>query len=373
MGVNNSRNSSDITFDCNHLNKVLPLLLDIIDSKSDEYEYNVVVIKELLCKIFKNETDAIYLVDLLEILPSKYKNLIQIGKGSYGIIYNDVVTNDVLKVTTDKINYIDTGTRLIVSDKNKYLSAFIEENLTSVLLYYFHAAMITFDRFFPQPFPQIKKLYKDITDDNKLCLVSVMEKLDMNGVRFFKEIQNSLIVLKVLIQITYYLLCLQKAIHFTHGDFHPGNIMFKIEQNDIELYGESISSEYRPYIIDLGMACADLTKCCELPDIIIHTDQYKDNKRCLNKSQDLRLLFAALHFQPYPSLPTWLKEYLSKLFDPIERFEEPYHTKVFIDVFEESYDNRAHAFYAEVSEIDDPRFYPEIVILELYDIYKRYK
>lgn len=369
MGVNNSKNST-ITFDCNHLNKVLPLLLDIIDSKSDEYN---VVVKELLCKIFKNETDAIYLVDLLEILPSEYKNLIQIGKGSYGIIYNDVDTNDVLKVTTDKINYIDTGTRLIVSDKNKYLTAFIEENLTSVLLYYFHAAMITFDRFFPQPFPQIKKLYKDITDDNKLCLVSVMEKLDMNGVRFFKEIQNSLIVLKVLIQITYYLLCLQKAIHFTHGDFHPGNIMFKIEQNDIELYGESISSEYRPYIIDLGMACADLTKCCELPDIIIHTDQYKDNKRCVNKSQDLRLLFAALHFQPYPSLPKPLKTYLSKLFDPIESFEEPYHTNVFIDVFEESYDNRAHAFYAEVSDIDDPRFYPEIVILELYDIYKRYK
>ena len=370
MGVNNSRNST-ITFDCNHLNKVLPLLLDIIDSNSD----NVVVIKELLCKIFKNKTDAIYLVDLLEILPSKYKNLIQIGKGSYGIIYNDVDTNDVLKVTT---HYIDTGRRLIVSDKNKYLSAFIEENLTSVLLYYFHAAMITFDRFFPQPFPEIKKLYKDITDDNKLCLVSVMEKLEMNGVRFFKEIQNSVIVLKVLIQITYYLLCLQKAIHFTHGDFHPGNIMFKIiEENEnkniIELYDETISSDYRPYIIDLGMACADLTKCCELPNIIIHTDQYKDDKRCLNKSQDLRLLFAALHFQPYPSLPKSLKTYLTKLFDPIERFEEPYDTKVFIDVFEESYDNRAHAFYEEVSDIDDPRFYPEIVILELYDIYKSYK
>ena len=370
MGVNNSRNST-ITFDCNHLNKVLPLLLDIIDSNS----HNVVVIKELLCKIFKNKTDAIYLVDLLEILPSKYKNLIQIGKGSYGIIYNDVDTNDVLKVTT---HYIDTGRRLIVSDKNKYLSAFIEENLTSVLLYYFHAAMITFDRFFPQPFPEIKKLYKDITDDNKLCLVSVMEKLEMNGVRFFKEIQNSVIVLKVLIQITYYLLCLQKAIHFTHGDFHPGNIMFKIiEENEnkniIELYDETISSDYRPYIIDLGMACADLTKCCELPNIIIHTDQYKDDKRCLNKSQDLRLLFAALHFQPYPSLPKSLKTYLTKLFDPIERFEEPYDTKVFIDVFEESYDNRAHAFYEEVSDIDDPRFYPEIVILELYDIYKSYK
>ena len=273
----------------------------------------------------------------------------------------------------------------VVDENIKIENNFIEETITSILLWAYHTQMqIYIGKNFPQPFPEILSLDNTTDDTNNHTIMSVMEKLDFDGWRFFdkKEYEGNRIYsshqLPVLIQIVYYFYCLQQSCGFTHGDMHLGNIMFKkIKEYEpkfsITIEGKNIESDYRPYIIDLGMSCVDLSKCCNLTSLHIKGGAYKTDTYCRNKSQDMRLFFFCLyhycaqHDKLYDKLNEYVKWLFSaSCFDVLKCRSNIYnkiiHDKEMKSINEGRQFTEFHAFYADVENIDDPTFYPENIL-----------
>ena len=124
--------------------------------------------------------------------------------------------------------------------------------------------------------------------------------------------------------------------------------MLKKEPISIEIRGKTIKTKYRPYFIDFGMACVDLSKCCALNNMCVDNRIYnKQDIYCLNKSHDLRqLLFSLIdEGSEGPSDIDLYHEYKSYFY--------PYR------------EQGINLYYQDVLGKDDSNFYPENVIKKL--------
>lgn len=265
----------------------------------------------------------------------------QLAKGSYGTIH----VTDGSCVAKKTIMDPDFEIEQIQQE-------FIEEHLTSIILWCLHDKLQTYiKKPFQQPFVSINALYQ--TNDGEL--ISVMEKLDMDGWKFFR-ISDEKEQLSVLSELCHLLSCLQQSCGFTHGDLHLGNIMFSM-----------FSNTYRPYIIDLGMACADLSLCCNANPLYVTNSNYPNHEHCGNKSHDLRrLLFCIFQNTEQLRLSNKLSEYVIELFSPSGFRPNGLFSPT--DPYGKLFDNKVphqNIFYQSVSDIDDSRFYPENVLSDL--------
>ena len=258
----------------------------------------------------------------------------RIGGGTYGSIH-------LSKYFPDPI-----FPELCVAKKTEYkddqtYNSFIEEMLTSILLHESKERMPGI----PQVFPKIIGCYH-INDG----LVMLMEKLDISLFDFLTGYNRPTLKEKIdiLIIIAHYIEWLQTNFFFIHRDLHAGNIMLKKEPISIEIRGKTIKTKYRPYFIDFGMACVDLSKCCALNNMCVDNRIYnKQDIYCLNKSHDLRqLLFSLIdEGSEGPSDIDLYHEYKSYFY--------PYR------------EQGINLYYQDVLGKDDSNFYPENVIKKL--------
>ena len=277
----------------------------------------------------------------------------EIGGGSYGLIYLSKYfpePNYPDECVGKKTQYPKNANEV---EKYNINNSFIEEMLTSILLYEFTEKK----KVIPQVFPKIIGCYN--TNDG---LVMQMEKLDMTLYVFLSEF-NRTEKIKMLIIIAHCIGLLQKNYDFVHGDLHPGNIMLKHESFSIEINGKEIQSDYRPYFIDLGMVCVDLSACCGLTDMRVKGGAYSDPNYCNNKSQDLRLLLYSLWSQ---RRQTPLDNLIKKLFETDNSNDEKY-KQLFI-IFTDKGLPPAHALYQPVNDLYDSNFYPQNVVDKLFEI-----
>ena len=258
----------------------------------------------------------------------------RIGGGTYGSIH-------LSKYFPDPI-----FPELCVAKKTEYdrltNNSFIEEMLTSILLHEVKENLSGI----PQVFPKIIGCYH-INDG----LVMLMEKLDMTLYDFIFELDRTeKEKIDILTIIAYYIGWLQTNFLFVHRDLHAGNIMLKEEPLLIEIRGKTIKSKYRPYFIDFGMACVDLSKCCELNNMCVDNLVYnKDSIYCLNKSHDLRQLLFSLIDDRYRDPDLFL-------YSNFDNYFNPYREK------------GVNLYYQDVLDTDDSNFHPENVITKLRGI-----
>lgn len=221
-------------------------------------------------------------------------------------------------------------------------NSFIEEMLTSILLHEVKERM----EGIPQVFPKIIGCYH--TNEG---LVMLMEKLDTTLYDFiFTPNRTSIEKINILIIIAYYIGWLQTNFLFVHRDLHAGNIMLKRERVSIQINGQTIQTDYRPYFIDFGMACVDLSTCCGLNNMCVDNRMYdkKDSMYCLNKSHDIReLLFSLIDDRYSDSNPDLF------LYSTFDNYFNPYRKK------------SVRLYYQEVLDQDDPNFHPENIITRL--------
>jgi thiamine kinase-like enzyme len=154
----------------------------------------------------------------------------------------------------------------------------------------------------------------------------------------------------IFIQILFALHVAQKNFNFLHGDLHAGNIMLKRERVSIQINGQTIQTDYRPYFIDFGMACVDLSTCCGLNNMCVDNRIYdkQDSMYCLNKSHDIReLIFSLIDDRYSDSNPDLF------LYSTFDNYFNPYRKK------------NVRLYYQEVLDQDDPNFYPENIITQL--------
>ena len=293
-------------------------------------------------------------------------------------------------------------------EKRKTNNEFLDENLTTIMLFCLHDQLQEhLGRYFPQPFPEIVLIRKTIHDrlpqqvppspppsPPPLPLICFMEKIDCNSRDFFNDGSVAGVdKILLLVQICNLLYCLQESCGFTHGDMHDGNIMVKKEY--IEIVSainpeKRITSEYRPYFIDLGLACADLSLCCKVKPRYVANIVYKTQDRCKNKSQDMRLyLFTLKDFydakakdaeakdvEKVDDKENKLKTYLTGLFTKNECIFSSCKRSIVqknrnIDFYEEKQKHKNypfHAFYQDTETINDPTFYPENIFYDLMQL-----
>jgi len=276
----------------------------------------------------------------------------EIGGGSYGLIYLSKYfpkPNDPEECVGKKTQYPSDATEVKKYDIN---NSFIEEMLTSILLYEITEKKPKI----PQVFPKIIGSYQ--TNEG---LVMQMEKLDMTLYEFLREF-NRKEKIEMLIIIAHCINLLQKNYDFVHGDLHPGNIMLKNERFSIEISGIKIETSYRPYFIDLGMVCVDLSTCCGLTDMRVKGGAYADPNYCNNKSQDLRLLLYSLWNQ---GGQTPLDNLIRKLFEDNSNHEK--YKQLFFN-YKDDGRPPSHALYQPVANLYDSNFHPEKVVKELFTL-----
>jgi serine/threonine protein kinase len=281
----------------------------------------------------------------------------EIGGGSYGLIYLSKYfpnPNYPELCVGKKTQYPPDATEVEKYDIN---NSFIEEMLTSILLYEITEKKPKI----PQVFPKIIGSYQ--TNEG---LVMQMEKLDMTLYQFFRP-ARLIERIKILIIIAHSINLLQKNYDFVHGDLHPGNIMLKEESLTIEINGKTIQSNYRPYFIDLGMVCVDLSTCCGLTDMRVKGGAYRDPNYCKNRSQDLRLLLYSLWDDSYVGP---LEDFIEKLFK-YKIFYRDGLEITYKSLFLTYYNQPSHALYQAVADIDDKDFYPENIVDELLKLLDR--
>jgi 5-methylthioribose kinase len=209
-----------------------------------------------------------------------------------------------------------------------------------------------------------------------------MERIDCNSRDFFNDDRvEGVDKILLLIQICNLLYCLQESCGFTHGDMHNGNIMVKKEYIEIVSAIDPkmrITSKYRPYFIDLGLACADLSLCCKVKRRYVANGIYKitNTNRCKNKSQDMRLYLFTL-FTLYTAKDAKaktddkeneLKTYLTGLF---KKKDCIFSRSIPLDFYEKKqrkHKHPFHAFYKDTETINDPTFYPENIFYDLMQL-----
>jgi hypothetical protein len=282
-------------------------------------------------------------------------------------------------------------------EKREINNEFLDENLTTIMLYCLHDQLQEHLRIdFPQPFPKIGLIRKTIHDpvSQQEQLICFMENLDRDSYVFFNDDRVAGIdKILLLVQICNLLYRLQESCGFTHGDMHDGNIMVKEEY--IEIVSainpkKRITSKYRPYFIDLGLACADLSLCCKVKRRYVANIVYKTQDRCKNKSQDMRLyLFTLKDFydakakdaeakdvEKADDKENKLKTYLTGLFTKNECIFSSCKRSIVqknrnIDFYEEKQKHKKspfHAFYQDTETINDPTFYPENIFYDLIQL-----
>jgi hypothetical protein len=288
------------------------------------------IVRNVLRKIIMNGENIMKLLKLLPILPFNKNPKREIASGSYGTIYEIDETSVAKMMNTDHAS-------------PSMVAAFLEENITNLLLY----CLCEKEKGITNPFPRIKGIYKK---DEKPFVI--MEKLDSTLLDYFQRCTLTEQV-DQLIVICYLLHILQMKYGFTHGDMHCQNIMVANQPLSIKIDYVSplpITLEKRPYFIDLGMTCAELTdeEDIHFATMVVANDVYKTKNyyQCGNPSHDIRLLIASL--MPYldPTLRSFLR---------------PNFTKYAIDRTKTFFWN----FYDDVVGNNDPDFQPLSLINSL--------
>ena len=271
----------------------------------------------------------------------------QIGGGTYGSIHLSKYFNDddnvpkfcVAKKTkyeSDESNESNES-----NDRDKTNNLFIEEMLTSILLH-------ENTKILGGVFPEIISCYN--TNEG---LVMQMELLNIDLDSFFQDPRMISEQIPILIIISYYIYWLQENYHFVHGDLHCRNIMLKKENFEFKIGETRIRTSYKPYFIDLGMVCVDLSRF-HLTKIRVHGGPYDNSNYCQNKSQDLRLLLFCLLDDRNTPVNTFINDLFSKskyIYEYARLFKSKRH--------------RSHALYDDVSTIHDENFYPSYILTHL--------
>lgn len=182
---------------------------------------------------------------------------------------------------------------------------------------------ISQEDWFVWPFPNINFGGKCSIEGEHAGFVIGMEKyqvtlgkaIDRDDVSFFDMID-------IFIQISIYLIHLQKHIGFCHRDLYSNNVMltrlrYPIVKN-YTISGSIIStiSKYNAYIIDMGQSCVDFNLCEEfnIPYIMggfqISYKNNIDTDGWFNYSNDLRLLVGSTisYIRDYSSIKYTLEQ-----------------------------------------------------------------
>lgn len=288
----------------------------------------------------------------------KYRLKKKMGQGSYGIVYKIERKKDgqdlVLKLP-------------IVTKSNSIITSFMEECITHMLLVCFYPKTDIYSDYLGCPFPKIIKITKGLKGDIEVPLC-IMEYLDINFYSYIRKIlskgQRPLDIEKkinsILFQVCYHLSYLQASFKFMHRDLHSQNIMLKKEKN-------GFGGDYRAYIIDLGMCCAQLDSCCGIKNPVFGStgNQLLEGYNiCMyNKSQDLRLLIADIYFAFGRSLPINIYNYfesiISKYKKSIDRFMD-----------DDSISSKSHYFYQQTINNIDPDFFPTTIMEHIINFNK---
>jgi hypothetical protein len=299
------------------------------------------VVRNVLRKIMMNGENIMIIMSLLKLLPSLPFNKDdkrKIASGAYGTIY------EVDETSVGKMMIVDRA-------KPSMIESFLEENITHLLLY----CLCENEKGMTNPFPRIKGIYKS---GEKPFVI--MEKLDSTSCHYFQTCDLTQQV-NQLIVICYLLYDLQIKYGFTHGDMHCQNVMvtnqslsIKIDMSepDSVYVSESltITLEKRPYFIDLGMTCAELTDEEDIyfATMVVPNGLYKKSNyyQCGNPSHDIRMLIASL---------------MSYLNPVLQSFFRPKFKKYTIDQTKPFFWN----FYDDVAHMNDPDFRPMSLINSL--------
>jgi len=217
---------------------------------------------------------------------------------------------------------------------------------------------------FQYPFPQFKQIYREGEE-----LMFVMQKMELKFLQVLKIVKNLIFQASIIAQIAYLLRCLQDSCGFTHSDLHIGNVMFikelytisvNISKDETPDY-RFVRSSYRPYFIDLGMACVDLSECCNLSTKKVGVVYEKVGyEQCGNKSFDLRVFLLSLlkRTRREKVLGEILQLFIEKLVE-FSVYKDKYNEILLKETESDVWS------FQEMFDIDDPVFYPENVLINL--------
>lgn len=376
--MSKKRKEPYIILRCGNLHTKIDCIREVIKTTLSKDHF-----KDFFCDILERSRYTTDLIDVLETDDRISTNPIRWqSEGSYGKVY--IYDDEVIKIPKINSSKID--------DTKKIQGEFIEENIINIILNCFHDDLVKFanpkifSKFFPNPFPKIKLLSKHGLDANPE-IFAVMEKLETCTIFNTQDRKNQL---DFILMLAFFLYFLQTSCLFTHGDLHIRNVMIRKLAKPILLkipYKDTyfdLPTHFIPCIIDLGMVCVNLVECCALKELFVSSSMYEERYKvsnikklgilqgderedvveeefkrythCKNKSQDLRLFFASLiEYDLTPSLRT----YLTNIFN-----NDIYKNKQ-LNSRNKKYSTYFHNFYHEVSEINDPNFYPENVMVEI--------
>lgn len=297
------------------------------------------IVRNVLRKIIMNgESNIMNLIKFLPILPFDKKGKRKIAGGAYGTIY------EIDDTSVGKMMIVDKASSSMVE-------SFLQENITNLLLY----CVSENDKTIPNPFPPIKGIYR--IGEKPFV---IMDKLESTLCHYFKTCDLTTQVSQLIV-ICYLLYNLQIKYGFTHGDMHCQNIMvanqpLSIKIDIIELDSDYVSEklpitlEKRPYFIDLGMTCAELTdeEDIHFSTMVVSNGLYKKSNyyQCGNPSHDMRMLIASMTSYLDPALESFFRS----------KFE-----KYAIDKTKPFFWN----FYDDVAHMNDPDFQPMSIINSL--------
>ena len=188
----------------------------------------------------------------------------QIAEGSYGEVYKVSYDNTNTIVKIPKINEEE--------DKDKFI---IESLIHNTLFCHFRGDFGDGARI-----PKIHFL-ANMVFKSKNNFVTGMDEVDMDGSTFLKTEKNRANQFDMMIQISKFLMRLQKNFQFMHKDLHKNNIMCKKLKN----------GKYRWYIIDFGLVSMNIN------GKYYHSTQDfpYEKEHNYNPSHDMRLLISSMY------------------------------------------------------------------------------
>jgi len=382
-----------ITMSEDHLTSLIDCVVPVFDPLPEKMED----FKEKLYLVFNGEKPETLIPFIQNQADTDPVLMPYSAEGTYGTIHPiDGNTKEVAKKV--KLTGDD-------EEKRETNNEFLDENLTTIMLFCLHKKLQDFlvrlrtvpdahtaaaalRRSFLQPFPEIVLIRKTIHDpvSQQEQLICFMGNLDRNSRAFFNDDSVAGVdKISLLIQICNLLYCLQESCGFTHGDMRDKNIMVRKEDIGVDSAINPkmhITSKYRPYFIDLGMACADLSRCCNVKHPrYVANGIYDTTDRCKNKSQDMRLYLFTL-FTLYTTKDAKakdaekaddkeneLKTYLTGLF---KKKDCIFSRSIPIDLYEEKQtehkESPSDAFYKDTETINDTTFYPENIFYDLMQL-----
>jgi hypothetical protein len=310
-----------------------------------------------------NKDRELIVGDFINLLPTNdwyvcnLKSLRKLGDGENGMVFkldeNRVIKFPYVQIKKNKNDEtISAKPGCLSNSKNdrSIITNYIEEQITSILMYCLEEKIKESFAMYIQCFPKIFSIQKLVVKNTlKYNVGTVSEEL----VSLFK-ISDPREIVEIIIQVANNLYILQKFCEFMHRDFHMGNVMLQrnSEPKTITLYNgfELKNQNYNVIFIDFANACAridDLTICTD--SINMYGECQDDDIYEFLRDYDLRLFLVSLYNLEMEEIDQILDTFFEV--DKFKKFEKEF-----------PFDERFHSYYEATLDRDDEEFYPENVM-----------